>query len=450
MATAADTSVRDRLKEIRENLASLRDEKKTLKEDRDSARTAFVGVNIAELAKEGKPLEELPEFKNAEEATKKLGVVEDQIADLGKAERTILQMLGEDTNPAEVTAANDGSSVARGWNAERVLQGDSYKQAIDAGVFTSNSRFGTISLGQIADRDEARQYLAELPAAPAAPFTSADAGLGIQPDYRGVVPPLLRPLRFLDLIPTGTTDSNSIEYVQVIAIPASAAPVAEGAVKPEQGLTLQDATAPVRTIAGWIKVNRQAMDDVAGLSTLINTLLPHDVRRQIEFQVLRGDGTGQNLSGILDQTGLGAPAFVSGDNTADAILRAMTVVILSEADPNFAAVHPIDWQNLLLLRETGGIGGSRAGQYLYGGPGTMAAATVWGQVITPSTAITQGAPLVGDSMGVTLLYREGVNIKTSDSDQDDFIRNRVTILAEARVAAPVWRPASFAVADATP
>jgi hypothetical protein len=31
----------------------------------------------------------------------------------------------------------------------------------------------------------------------------------------------LRPLRFLDLIPTGTTDSNSIEYVQVQAIPGT-------------------------------------------------------------------------------------------------------------------------------------------------------------------------------------------------------------------------------------
>jgi HK97 family phage major capsid protein len=259
--------------------------------------------------------------------------------------------------------------------------------------------------------------------------------------------PLLRPLRLLDLFPTGTTDSNIVEYVQVTAIPASAAPVAEGAVKPEQGLTLQDATAPVRTIAGWIKVNRQAMEDAAALATLINSLLPYDVRRQIEFQILRGDGLGQNLKGILNQTGLGNPAPVAGDNTADRILRAMTTVILSQGEPNFAAMHPIDWQDLLLLREDTAGAGSRTGQYLYGGPGTMAAATIWGLTITPTIALNQGAPLVGDSMGATVLFREGVNIKTSDSDQDDFIRNRVTVLAEARVAFPVWRPSHFAVAD---
>jgi hypothetical protein len=42
--------------------------------------------------------------------------------------------------------------------------------------------------------------------------------------------------------------------------------------------------------------------------------------------------------------------------------------------------------------------------------------------------------------------RQGVNVKTSDADQDDFIRNRVTLLAECRAAFPVWRPSAFAKA----
>jgi hypothetical protein len=70
--------------------------------------------------------------------------------------------------------------------------------------------------------------------------------------------------------------------------------------------------------------------------------------------------------------------------------------------------------------------------------------------ITPTTVMAQGAPLVGDTSGVTLLIREGINVKTSDSDQDDFIRNRVTVLAECRVGLVVWRPSNFAVVDTTP
>jgi HK97 family phage major capsid protein len=448
--TTASTAVRDRLKEVQDRLREKRSERAEAKRERDAARDAFADVKQDGAQK----ITEMPEFQAAEEAVRKLGTIDDEIADLTVAERGILEMLGEADDPVGMAQQMVSDlPVANGWDARRILdpQDSGYREAVGKGLFSSSAQFGTVVLGEIATREQAAQFLADLPAAPAAPIDSPGTAGLIQPDTRGLVAPLLRPLRLLDLIPTGTTDSNSIEYVQIQSIPASAANVAEGAVKPQSGLVLADATAPVRTIAGWVKVNRQAMDDAAGLATIINSLLPYDVRRRIEAQILSGDGTGQNIKGILNQTGLGAPAFVSGDNTADAILRAMTVVILSEAEPNFAALNPLSWQDLLLLREVGGSSGAnRSGQYLYGGPGTMAAATIWGLAITPTTMVAQAAPLVGDSRGATLLVREGVNVKTSDSDQDDFVRNRVTVLAEARVAFPVWRPASFAVADTTP
>lgn len=446
--STANVAIRDRLKEVRDQSRSLRDQRADARKERDAAKESFANVKMEGSAK----ITEMPEFKNAEESVRRLGTLDDQLADLKIAEESILKMLGDDAPSSEVIDNGNGtvSVPGRGWDGAALVGPDtSYGAAKKANLFSSSAKFGTIQLGQIASREEAVRFLSDLPTAPAGPVTTTGASGLIQPDTRGLVQPSLRPLRFLDLIPTGTTDSNSIEYVQVTQIPGTAAPVAEGVLKPEQGLTLTDNTAPVRTIAGWIKVNRQAMDDAAGLASLINTLLPYDVRRKIEAQVIAGDGLGQNLKGITRQTGLGAPAYVAGDNIADAILRAMTTVILADHDPNFAALHPLDWQELLLMREVN-TPGSKSGLYLYGGPGTMGAATIWGLTVTPSTAIASTSPLVGDSMGVTLLVREGVNVKTSDSDQDDFVRNRVTVLAEARVALPVWFPSAFAVADYTP
>lgn len=442
MSVVVDKQVRDRLKHVREELAKARDERASAIKERDAAKEAFANANH-----DGK-VTEWPEFGAAEEATRTVGTLDDKINDLKEAEHGILQMLG-DIAPGEVAEQLQGVTEGpSGWNGHRLLGAEgsetTYQQHRSAGTFTSGARFGTVMLGQIATREQAVDFLAALPAAPAGPVTSPGVAGAIQPDRRGLIQPLLRPLRLLDLIPTGTTDSNSIEYVQVQAVPGSASGVAEGGVKPQQGLVLEDATAPVRTIAGWIKVNRQAMDDAAGLATLINTLLPYDVRRKLEQQIIAGDGAGQNLTGILNQTGLGVGDFVAGDNLADVILRAMTVVILSEAEPNFAALHPLSWQDLLLMRTEEG--GANTGQYLYGGPQFIGAPSIWGLTITPSIAIPEASPLVGDSRGATLLVREGVNVKTSDSDQDDFIRNRVTILAEGRFAFPVWRPASFAVA----
>jgi hypothetical protein len=79
-------------------------------------------------------------------------------------------------------------------------------------------------------------------------------------------------------------------------------------------------------------------------------------------------------------------------------------------------------------------------------PGGLVGQTIWGLALTTSRVVPANQPLVGDSMGCSLLVREGVNVKTSDSDQDDFVRNRVTVLAETRLAFPVWRPTSFAIA----
>lgn len=441
--TTADAQLRDRLKAIREDLKAKRSERVEAKKEVDAAKEAFAGADSS-----GQKITEMAEFQAAEDAVRKHGEIGDQIADLELAESSILKMMGADES-ANGRSANPAleSGSPMGWNGHRLLaESDQYQAAVERGVFRSTGRFGVVELGEIADRDQAIGFLARPGAAalPAAPAGDIGTPAGVPPDYRGIIPPRLIPLNLLDLIPTGTTDSNVVNYVQVTAIPQGAAETAELALKPELGLTTQDATAPVRTIAGYVKVARQALDDMAGLATLINTLLPHEVRRRIMAQILSGDGAGQNLLGIMNTTGIGAPAAVAGDNAADAILRAVTTIVLSDSDPNFVTLNPVDWQNLLLMR-AGAQDGSWSGQYLYGGPGMLHAPTIWGLTITQNRIVPAGQSLIGDAMGAALLVREGVNIKTSDSDQDDFVRNRVTILAEARVALPVWRPSAFAV-----
>lgn len=453
-----DAQMRNKLKDIRDQLASCRSERSEAMKERDAAKAAFAGTDFNADQK----ITETAEFKAAEEAVRKVGNIDDRIADLKTTESAILGMLGESGPPEGLDRVPGGSQMprARHWDGHRLLaESDEFRTAVESGIFNSTGHFGTVTFGEVASREDAIRFLAtagqggmQAAALPNAPAGIVDSTQGyIPPDFRGIIPPRLMPLTLLDLIPTGTTDSNVINYVQVTAIPGTAAETAELAVKPEEGLATIDATAPVRTIAGWIKASRQSLDDVAGLATLINTLLPYDVRRRILTQMLAGNGVGQNILGLYNTTGVLAPAAVAGDNAMDALLRAMTQIILSDSDPNFVAVNPITWQNMLLTREQSlqmnTVTNPQAfqGEYLLGGPGMLSSPTIWGLTLTQSRAIPQANPLVGDAMGCSLLVREGVNVKTSDSDQDDFIRNRVTILAEARVAFPVWRPSAFAI-----
>jgi HK97 family phage major capsid protein len=352
-------------------------------------------------------------------------------------------MLGEDPAPA-ARGGNGPADPDVEVTQSKVLQllaGEKYVNAKAEGLFTSQSKMGALELGRLGDRDDVAAFMAG--AISAAEVTSSGKQGAIPADRRGIIPPRLKPLSLLDLIPAGTTDSTSVEYVQVTVIPSSAAETAAGALKPEETFTTVDASAPVRTIAGWIKVQKQALSDVAGLASMIQALLPYDVKRRIEAQLLNGDGEGQNLKGILKTSGVGAPAAVEGDNRADTILRAITTIFLADGDPDFVTLYPIDWQELLLMRENEK---DRTGAYLYGTPAMPVAPTIWGLALTKNRAVPQNKPLVGDSNAASVLYKEGLRVLISDSDQDDFVKNRATVLAEARVAVPIWRPSSFAIA----
>jgi hypothetical protein len=71
---------------------------------------------------------------------------------------------------------------------------------------------------------------------------------------------------------------------------------------------------------------------------------------------------------------------------------------------------------------------------------------LWGLPLIVSTVISAGTALVSDfGVGVSLHVRECVNGRASDADQDDFVRNRVTLLAEGRFAVALWQPAAFAL-----
>jgi HK97 family phage major capsid protein len=69
---------------------------------------------------------------------------------------------------------------------------------------------------------------------------------------------------------------------------------------------------------------------------------------------------------------------------------------------------------------------------------------MWGLPLIVSTVMPQGKALVGDfSIGCQLFIREGLNVRMSDSDSDDFLRNRVTVLAEMRAGLATWQPAAL-------
>lgn len=273
-------------------------------------------------------------------------------------------------------------------------------------------------------------------------------GAFIQNDrYPGYIDILQRELTVLDLIARSGTDSDTIEYVREDTFTNAAAPVAEATattgttgLKPESTLAYSVQTSPVRTIAHWIPVTNKMLGDAPAIRGIINSRLLLGLDLELEDQILTGDGTGENLTGLLNAginiQGLGT------DNVLDAAFKARTQVrVTGLARPNAYVFHPNDWEAIRLTRENAAT--ATLGNYLMGPPSQVGATTLWGMPVVESLGLTENTGLVGDfAMGATLFDREDAAIRTGTIN-DQFVRNMQTILAEMRAGFVVWRPSAF-------
>ena len=278
---------------------------------------------------------------------------------------------------------------------------------------------------------------------------SGSAGAMVFPDIQpGVVSILQREINVLDLIPRLGTDSNVVEWVRETAFTNAAAPTPEATVstgttgtKPESALTYQAMTTNVHTMAHWIPITNNALNDAPQIRGIINSRLLLGLTLTLETQIVSGDGTGENFTGILN-AGIGNQPLGT-DSTLDAVFKARTMVrVVGHARPNAIVMHPYNWQTARLSREN--TASATLGGYMMGPPSMTGANTAWGLPVVESEAIPQGTALVGDfAMGCTLFDREQSNIRVGLVN-DNFIRNMQTILAELRAAFIVWRPTAFA------
>jgi HK97 family phage major capsid protein len=247
----------------------------------------------------------------------------------------------------------------------------------------------------------------------------------------------------LDLIPTGTTSSNSIEYYEQTLSTNNAAWVAEATattgtsgLKPEGALGWTLRTSPVSTLAEWIPVTNQMLADVPGMDTTIRNQLLIHLERKLQTDILSGDGNAPNIRGILNTPNI--LTLAAGGNAIDAVYNAMVAVqVTGLGNPSASVFNPVDFATIRLARENAATG--TLGQYLMGPPNTVGPTTLWGRPVVLSTAMTIDTAVVADWTAVTLFDREQAAIRVGLAN-DDFIRNIQRILAELRAALVVFRP----------
>lgn len=386
---------------------------------------ALIGEVRENLDKRDKDLK--ASIEKAEGEIKAFGkIADDTKAELAKQVEASTGLQGRLTSIEQALAAlkTEPDKGKRESIGARVVNGDAFKAWKD-GNFANKLHL------------EIKNAITELGSGEGA------AGEIIRPDrVAGWITPPTRTLTIRDLLMKGRTTSNAIEYVQEVGFTNNAAPVAEGAQKPESSLSFTLRTSPVRTIAHWLQASKQVLDDIPQLQSYIDTRLTYGYRLVEEEQLLAGDGTGQNLLGLIPQaTPYDRTRSKVGDTRIDIVRRAMTQLRLAEYAPDAVVLHPTDWEDIELQKNS-------QGSYIWANPRGLLGPTLWGLPVVESTSLAEGEFLVGAfKIAAQIWDREDVGVDISTEDRDNFIKNMVTIRVEGRLALVVYRPESFIFGD---
>lgn len=208
--------------------------------------------------------------------------------------------------------------------------------------------------------------------------------------------------------------------------------------KPKSEMSIVPVTYPISTIAHIMYVHRNTLNDEPRLRGLIDRDMIDGVKMAEDEQILWGDGIGENLTGLMNTTGVQNYTGLASDQRSAQIRRASTRAILAYFQPTGVVLHPFDWEHIELEKDDNGaytvaisiaVGGEKR---------------VWRLAVTDTPAMQQGRALVGAfGTGAKLYDREEVNIQVSTENRDLFERNAYTLRAEERIGIVVDRPESF-------
>ena len=284
--------------------------------------------------------------------------------------------------------------------------------------------------------------------------TTSIAGDLIQNDRVGeVVRDEDRPLRIRSLLSVGRTGSDTIEYLEE-TFDNQAAGVPEifvgEATKPKSDIRYEEKTGLVKQIAHYVRISNKMLADAPQLQSVIDTRLAYGLDLVEENQLLWGTGASNDLTGILNTAGIQDYAAIHtergvsdpADTLLDKIRRSRTNVALQFYEASGVAIHPIDFEQIELLKGSDN-------RYLWVTVPDGAGMRVWRLPVVESVALENPAGtgerhcIVGAfRIGANIFDREGTNIEVGYAN-DDFITNYKRIRAEKRLALIVWRPAAF-------
>ncbi len=237
---------------------------------------------------------------------------------------------------------------------------------------------------------------------------------------------IARPIiKIRDIVNMGTTASKFVTYISQSRATESAW-TDEAGVKVSGQPTYEEISEEVKKVAGTVKISKEMLADLAFVQSEINSDLMASIDQAIEDALLNGAVGG--INGIMtNAVNFAAGTFagtVIAPNISDVIRVAISQIQNANFEPTHVVLNPADVAKMQLTKTT-------AGEYTYP-MFLMDVNRVANLIVVSTTNMAAGEFLVGDFSKSNVRMREAMNVQVGYVN-DDFQRNMVTILAEARL-----------------
>lgn len=245
-----------------------------------------------------------------------------------------------------------------------------------------------------------------------------------------------RELLIADLFAGETISNNALTFfVESSTVEGGPAYTTEGSEKPMMSFGDPTAvTAALRKIASYMKESDELVHDAPWLASAIDDrgLFQHQLA--VESYL---------VNALSNTSGIGT----GNKMTPDGILKAkMTVWKNSGFRPDALLINPDDLYNIMIRKDDNGQyygGGFVTGAY--GNGDVVEEPKIWGLNVIPSASVAQGTCFVGafKAGGSIVRNDEGLRVEFANQNEDDFIKNMITVRIEERLVLAVRRPACF-------
>lgn len=275
---------------------------------------------------------------------------------------------------------------------------------------------------------------------------TGDTSVPSNPERRGFVDLVTRPLRLIEALPSRPTSSDAVEFVQLTATGDATEQIHEGDAKAEIDMAGDLVRAEIVTVAAWTAASKQVLSDQGALSNQIDLVIRNKVLSRLENQLINGVGGQGKINGLINQATPITPAIAT--TPADMIGEALQVLTDNGYRPNLVIMNSLDWFRLQITRKN-----DTDDEYVFGSPTSPLPASLWNtRIVTPSS-MPGGQVLVLDTSFVNVLDREQMNVAVTNTHADFFVRNLVAILGELRAGLEVLDTGAvlkLALQDPTP